>query len=83
MKTAAIRISDHAVLRYLERVCGLDIKAVRAEIARRAGLAAEHPGASAVISGGFAFRLRGDVVITLTPRHRPRGGARDGGQGDA
>ena len=31
-----IVVSDHAVLRYLERGCGVDIDAIRAHIARQA-----------------------------------------------
>ena len=30
-----IKVSDHAVLRYLERGCGVDIGAIRAHIARQ------------------------------------------------
>ena len=68
MTTRRIRITDHAVLRYLERVRGLDVEAVRAEMAVVVAIAAEHPTATAVLSGGFRFRIRADAVVTVIPK---------------
>ena len=70
MKKPVVRVSDHAVVRWLERVQGMDIEAVRTEIGRRVDLAREHPGASGVISGGFIYKLQGEVVTTVTPQTR-------------
>lgn len=68
MKKPLIRVSDHAVLRWLERVKGMDIEAIRSEIGQRVDLALEHPGASGVVSGGYVYKLRGDVVTTIMPQ---------------
>ena len=65
MTTRRIRITDHAVLRYLERVRGLDVEAVRAEIAASCAIAEAHPTATAVLAGGFRFRIRANAVVTV------------------
>jgi hypothetical protein len=71
VKRAPVSVTDHAVLRYLERLHGLDIEAVRAEIAStvwRAALA----GATGVRHGGLIYRLQDGVVVTVTPlSHEP------------
>lgn len=71
MKTPPITVTDHAVLRYLERVLQIDIEAHRAEIARNVALAEEFEGASAVLKNGFRYRLRGGAVVTVVPVHAP------------
>ena len=59
----SVHVTDHAVLRYLERVCGLDIDALRASIAAgcERGAAA---GAPVVRFSGARFLLRGERVVT-------------------
>lgn len=69
MTQRRIRITDHAVLRYLERVRGLDINAVRVEIAATCKIAEDHPGATGVLSGGFRFKINTDAVVTVVPQH--------------
>jgi hypothetical protein len=64
-------VSDHAVLRYLERVRGLDVEAVRAEIAREVAVAGEHPGASAVRAGAWLYQIRDGMVVTVHRACRP------------
>ncbi|MGR3273355.1 hypothetical protein DU478_17560 [Thalassococcus profundi] len=65
MKKPLHPVTDHAVLRFLERVRGEDIEAVRSEIGRTVALGLEH-GASAVVSGGFIYELsRSGRVITV------------------
>lgn len=59
MKKRRIRVSDHAVLRYLERVGGVDVERLRREIGRRVEEAAAL-GASGVTIGGFSFRIKED-----------------------
>lgn len=68
-----IRVTDHAVLRYLERVVGIDVEAARAQIAAKVAIAREHPGASGVRSDGYSYRLRGDAVTTVLIIHPKRG----------
>lgn len=60
-------VTDHAVVRYLERVCGVDVEAVRTRIERTAqpGVAV---GASAINVGQAKFILRGHVVTTVMHR---------------
>jgi hypothetical protein len=60
-------VSDHAVLRYLERAYGLDVAAVRSEMS--AGLpAAIDFGASVVICHGVRLIIRDGCVVTVLPR---------------
>lgn len=66
-----ISISDHAVLRYLERVHGLDIDGLRATIAARVqpiaakvGRMAPAPGRYAVRGTDVIFVVDGAVVVT-------------------
>ncbi|KNY13625.1 hypothetical protein AKG11_28235 [Shinella sp. SUS2] len=47
--TAPLHVTDHAVLRYLERAHGLDVEAVRRHIASRCATGAELRAATVVI----------------------------------
>ena len=71
MKKPLHPVSDHAVLRYLERVRGVDVEAVRREIGQIVDLSRDHGGACGVISGGFVFKLQGGVVTTVIIHNRP------------
>ncbi len=72
--TRAPRITDHAVLRYLERGWGVDVAGLKARIAARlagAETAVEMMGEGAVIRDGLRFHLRrapdGTVtIVTIT-----------------
>ena len=59
-----IPVTDHAVLRYLERVAGVDVEAIRNRIHDqiKGPLAAN---ASGVISNGIAYRIAGGKVTTI------------------
>lgn len=57
------KVSDHAVLRYIERAQGVDIAAIRRRIARQVSRAVVLEG-SAVIVDGVKFVLREDRVVT-------------------
>ena len=71
MKRAPVHVTDHAVLRYLQRLHGLDIEAVRAEIATKVWRAAL-AGASGVRHDGLIYRLQDGVVVTVAPlSHEP------------
>lgn len=63
MKNPPIQVSDHAVLRYLERKGGFNIDGLRKEIATRAE-PAHQAGASSVIVDGIAFIIVNGVVTT-------------------
>lgn len=57
-------ITDHAVVRYLERVKGIDIDAVRAEITAVVRRGVSY-GAQSVILDGMRYRLEGQHVVTV------------------
>lgn len=65
-----IDVSDHALIRWLERVKGVDMEALRSEI--RASIApAVAAGATAVERGGMRFTIEKGVLTTVMPaRHR-------------
>ncbi len=71
-------VTDHAVLRYLERQCGLDVEAVRRHLSVNGIDAAAKFGCSTVILGdGARLRLSGDVAVTcLASKHHNRGKAK-------
>jgi hypothetical protein len=58
-----VRVSDHAVLRYLERAVGLNIEMVREHIASICQGPASI-GASCVRSEGVRFEINGNVIVT-------------------
>lgn len=59
-------VSDHAMLRYLERVIGIDVDAHRSEVERRVATAVEM-GACALVSGGMRYALDDFRVVTVRP----------------
>ena len=72
-----MKASDHVVLRYLERVRGIDVEAVRADIeglfesATMQGVAEWTHGASFRVDlNGLVFCCRGNVVTTCYPKRR-------------
>ena len=71
MKKPIIPISDHAVLRYLERVIGVDIEAVRRDIRRKVDLVTAYPGASGILVDGFRYVLAAGAVITVIDVFQP------------
>ncbi|TCT41173.1 hypothetical protein EDC90_1007150 [Martelella mediterranea] len=62
-------VSDHALLRYLERKHGLDVEALRAEI-RTACRDGVRYGAKAVVADGVKFVITDDTVVTCLERKR-------------
>lgn len=71
MKKSVVTVTDHAVLRYLERVKGMDIDAVRRDIGRLVDLACDHPDATGIVIDGWSYKLRNGHVTTVAPRCRP------------
>lgn len=74
MKKPRIHITEHAVYRYLERVKGIDMDAVRAEIAAKIAVA-EAFGTlepTGVIVDGCVYRLSGKTLVTVFHQHHER-----------
>ncbi|PCH70276.1 MAG: hypothetical protein COC12_08465 [Rhodobacteraceae bacterium] len=70
MKKPLYPVSDHAVVRYLECVRGVDVDRLRAKIGKAAEQAIDL-GACGAISGGFIFKIRDGVVTTVVHQNRP------------
>lgn len=64
-----ISVTDHAVVRFLERVMGYDVDAIRAQIARLipvTALPAGTPGAHGIcVRDGFQFLITPNSVISV------------------
>jgi hypothetical protein len=66
-------ISDHALLRYIERVYGVDIEAMKAALLTPSVITAIKVGASAVKSPVGTMVIKGSTVVTfLDPEMRPK-----------
>ena len=59
------RLSEHALLRYIERVYGVDIEAVRAEVMTPAIVAALKTGATAVTVKGVKMLAKDGTIVTV------------------
>jgi hypothetical protein len=77
-----VNVSDHALVRFLERAGGLDVESLRASLGAslsRAGKAAKAIGAGefAVKADGLVYVIERGVVVTVLSDHmRVRYGAR-------
>lgn len=71
MKKPVIPVTDHAVLRYLERVCGVNIEAIRHRIGRKVDLCLDHPTATGVVSDGFLYRIADGRVVRIVQHSQP------------
>lgn len=81
IKKSLAHVTDHAVLRYLERVQGMDIERVRREIGRSVDRAVDM-GACSVVVEGFRYTLspNGSVITVaaaVSPAPRPGRPRRD------
>lgn len=81
-------VSDHALVRYLERAKGFDLEAVRQHISNVCRDAAK-AGATCIHTEGVKFEISGGRVVTCTPgkggvnrtkRERLAGGAPPNGR---
>lgn len=70
MKLVPSAITDHAVIRYLERVQGVDIRAVRLEIAALVANGLEK-GACGVLIAGIEYRIEDGHVVTVQKASHP------------
>jgi hypothetical protein len=69
LKPPAIVVTDHAVIRYMERAMGIDVDAVRAKILSDCGSrAAALPNANLAIPGGLYAVVRDGAVVTIRPK---------------
>lgn len=59
------RLSDHALLRYLERVKGVDVESARREIMTPSIVAAVKAMATSVLVNGARFLVREGVIVTI------------------
>lgn len=65
MKRSSIHITEHALLRFLERVKGIDVQAARAEITKTVERAEDHKSCLAVTSNGFRYVLMNGALVTI------------------
>lgn len=75
--TPRVHVSDHALLRYLQRVLGIDVELVRASITRDVEGAVEL-GATSVAVDGIRYQIDPDhrIVTTVIADGRARGEGR-------
>ena len=59
-------VSNHALLRYAERVLGIDVQALEAQILTPANRAAITAGAKKISSEGISLIVKDGVVVTVT-----------------
>lgn len=69
MTSTLPHVSDHAVLRYMERAKGIDIESVRTHIALLCR-SAVNAGAASLKTEGVEFQFKNRTVITVTPKTR-------------
>ena len=68
-------VTDHAVLRHLELVEGVDIAALRRAIGAKVDAAGEdHDGFTAVLIDGLRYRVRDGAVVTVEQQNKPQAG---------
>lgn len=63
-------VTDHAVLRYIERAHGVDVEAIRRHVAELVKRGVARRG-DAVVVEGVKFVLRHETVITVLNRRWP------------
>jgi hypothetical protein len=68
MKKPLYHVTDHAIVRYLERVEGMDVEALRRRIGHTVQDGIEL-GANGVVSGGYVYRIEGVSVVTIAPQN--------------
>lgn len=68
ISTDPIIVTDHALVRYLERAMGLNVELVREHILSICGGAAAF-GAVCVRAEGLRFEIDGNRICTVTPDH--------------
>lgn len=59
-------VTDHALIRYIERVQGIDLSDIREHIAQLCA-GASGVGARTLIQEGHSFIIKGQTVVTVRP----------------
>ena len=72
MKKPVIPVSDHAVIRYMERVLEIDVEQVRDEIRAKVKLSLVHPAATGILVDGFRYVLADGAVVTIIDAYQPQ-----------
>lgn len=68
------RLSDHALMRFIERVFGVDFEAMRAEILNPNIVAAIKAGASAVTVRGVKMLVKDNTIVTVVTDEQKNAG---------
>ncbi|MBP0483962.1 hypothetical protein [Sagittula salina] len=75
MKKPRHYVSDHALVRYMERGLGLDVERLRRDLGRRVDAAAgSATGMNAVNIDGMHYRIKETTVITCCRANTPPNG---------
>ena len=61
-----IQVTNNAVIRYLERIAGVDVERLRRGIRRKVKHAVSSDASSITIDG-FEYRIEGNRVVTIVP----------------
>jgi len=74
---SVVRVSDHALVKFLQRAGGFEIEALRAGIEgslKRAMTAAADVGAGSLTieADGLRYVIRNNIVVTILPARRKR-----------
>lgn len=75
MKNPIVHVTDHAVLRYLERAHGVDVEGLRKRIGRTVDNGV-NLGANGVKFCGLSYVLAGRTVVTIAKVDRRKLGQR-------
>ena len=59
------RVSDHALMRYIERVIGIDVGKIRSEILTDRAKEALRAGATGYSINGVKFKAKNGVLVTV------------------
>ena len=72
MKKPKFHVTDHALVRYLQHVHGVDIETLRRRVGRnlQIELPDELPDPCGVVVAGIEYRIADGKVVTLYPRSR-------------
>lgn len=59
------KVSDHALMRYLERIIGIDIDSIRKGILTPEVVSSIKSGAKKIRSNGFVFLIKDGTIATI------------------